>query len=53
MCTPSHETKKGNHTQVIDNTIDGDFFYCIYFGDTDDSTVCYYNYYNHYYTKEG
>jgi len=39
MCTPSHETQKGSYTQVIDNNVDGDFFYCVYFGDTDHSSV--------------
>lgn len=38
-CTPSHETQKGNNTQIMDNTIDGDFYYGIYFGDTDQSKV--------------
>lgn len=40
ICKPSHETGGGHNTLIKENIIDGEFQYCIYFGNTTQSTVC-------------
>ncbi|KAF2077881.1 hypothetical protein CYY_000843 [Polysphondylium violaceum] len=39
LVKPSHESAGGNHTSIQFNTIDGDFFNCIYFGNTNHGVI--------------